>query len=274
MALNFIRLLCLIIIIIIESSQSWEYCQTDIKNNLCSGEESHLICDGQNSISNPTHASTEFLAHVPLTRKIKTAFLNWHNYYRNRTAGGWVKNKKNKKYFPKAVRMRELIWDAELSYLSHFRTNLVNKGDVACLGTQRFKKVAQSLIVKTENEPKPILEIVALALREIFDEKNNIKEPTELSDGYDDGKHFADMVNDQVSRLGCAVALGDNCKDNDDVIYKYCYYTACTYDYSSGGCPIYKIGKPARRCSRWGVKRSKMYINLCANSGEIFDTEN
>lgn len=83
---------------------------------------------------------------MPLTRKIKTAFINWHNYYRNRTAGGWTKNIERNIYFPKAVRMRELIWDSELSYLAHVRTKLVNKGEVKCLATQRFKKVGQNLV--------------------------------------------------------------------------------------------------------------------------------
>ena len=93
----------------------------------------------------PSHTSTEFLAHVPLTRKLKKAFLNWHNYYRNRTAGGHVKNK-NKVRFPKAARMRELIWDAELSFLSHFRTKLVNNGEVDCCGTQRFPYAGQNIV--------------------------------------------------------------------------------------------------------------------------------
>ena len=53
-------------------------------------------------------------------------------------------------------------------------------------------------------------------------------------------------------------------------MHEYCYYTTCTYDYGLGG-RIYKKGKSARRCSVWGVGRSETYINLCANSGEIFD---
>lgn len=35
-------------------------------------------------------------------------------------------------------------------------------------------------IVKALKEPKPILEIISLSLREMFDEKNNIENPTEM----------------------------------------------------------------------------------------------
>lgn len=147
-----------------------------------------------------SHTSTKFLAHVPLTRKLKQAFLNWHNYYRNRTAGGHVKNTKNIR-FPKAVRMRELIWDAELSFLSHFRTKLVNIGDVNCGGTQRFPHAGQNIviyysyvlfnlltilitlfcqIVKALSEPKPVLEIVYLSLKEMFEGKNSIPHPFDM----------------------------------------------------------------------------------------------
>lgn len=39
-------------------------------------------------------------------------------------------------------------------------------------------------MVKTFNEPKPVLEILALALREMFDEKNYIENPAEMPKEY------------------------------------------------------------------------------------------
>lgn len=32
--------------------ESWEYCQADIQNKLCEGAQSHMVCDGKNSIPN------------------------------------------------------------------------------------------------------------------------------------------------------------------------------------------------------------------------------
>ncbi|KAI8125289.1 hypothetical protein FF38_14282 [Lucilia cuprina] len=266
-----------LLLIFLNISLAWEYCQADIENKLCGTGKTHLICDAKNSIDNPSYISKKFLAHVPLTRKVKRAFINWHNYYRNRTAGGWAKNSLNKIFFPMAVRMRELIWDSELSYLSHFRSKLVNAGEATCSSTLRFPKVAQNLEVTVLNEPKPVLEIIFLALRKMFDEKNNIENPTEMPkefvEDHEVAKQFTTIINDQVSRVGCAVALGADCLDSNEISFKYCYYTVCTYDFDMGGI-IYKVGKPTGRCSRWGVGRSKTYINLCANSGEIFAEEN
>ncbi|XP_065355337.1 antigen 5 like allergen Cul n 1-like [Calliphora vicina] len=212
--------LIFLVIVFLNPSKSWEYCQADVQNKLCGGGQAHLLCDGKNSITNPSYISKDFLAHVPLTRKVKEAFINWHNYYRNRTAGGWAKNSLNSIYFPMAVRMRELLWDSELSFLSHYRSKLVNAGEATCRGSQRFPYVAQNLIVKALNEPKPVLEIISLSLREMFDEKNNIENPTEMPKefmyDYEVAKQFTTMINDGVSRVGCAVALGADCMDKYD----------------------------------------------------------
>lgn len=45
-----------IITIILNPINSWEYCQNDIQNKLCSNGQNHLICDSsQNSITNVSY---------------------------------------------------------------------------------------------------------------------------------------------------------------------------------------------------------------------------
>lgn len=93
-----------------------------------------------------TYKAEKFLAHVPLTRLVKECFIKWHNYYRHRVAGGKAKNTGNSKNFPKASRMRELIWDRELAFISHNRTKLVVMGKDTCHATQRFPHAGQNIV--------------------------------------------------------------------------------------------------------------------------------
>lgn len=92
--------------------------------------------------------STEFMGHVPMTRTIKRIFMHIHNDYRNRVASGEETKSGTDPKFPKASRMRELIWDNELMYVAHIHTAQTRMGHDKCRSTQRFPSAGQNLVVK------------------------------------------------------------------------------------------------------------------------------
>ncbi|XP_061399396.1 antigen 5 like allergen Cul n 1-like [Musca vetustissima] len=225
--------------------------------------------------------SNEFKGHVPITKKMKRIFMHIHNDYRNRVASGKEIGATSEKHFPKASRMRELIWDNELMYVAHIHTAQTRMGHDKCRATQRFLFAGQNLGWKGTVCSIPIIEMLNESLHEMYMEKDVVPDPVAMADLYNAQVknahvgHFTAMMNDRTSRLGCAISIGLNCKaPNVDKVYPWCYYLACNYDGTNLlGSYIYKTDaeQSASQCSDWGVGKSSVYEHLCGNSGEIFD---
>ncbi|XP_075151229.1 antigen 5 like allergen Cul n 1-like [Haematobia irritans] len=268
---------------ILTSVTSWEYCKPDIHKKLCKSPLIHTVCDPSMAFDNSVSMiSNEFKAHVPITKKIKRIFLHIHNDYRNRVASGEeIRNGTTIAKFPKASRMRELIWDNELMYVAHIHTTQTRMGHDKCRNTQRFLNAGQNLGWKGTAYNVPIIEMLNNSLLEMYMEKDLVPNPDEMASNYNSEVkkahvgHFTAMINDRTSRLGCAISVGLNCKAQppNDKIYPWCYYLACNYDGTNLlDTYIYEISakESASQCSDWGVRKSSNYKHLCGNSGEIF----
>uniref|UniRef100_A0A1I8NR79 SCP domain-containing protein n=1 Tax=Stomoxys calcitrans TaxID=35570 RepID=A0A1I8NR79_STOCA len=278
-------LFALTLVCLFHSLNFWEFCKPEIHAKICPSPLIHTVCDPTKAFDNKVSMiSNEFLGHVPMTKNIKGIFLHIHNDYRNRVAGGEeIRNGTTVVKFPKASRMRELIWDNELMYVAHVHTAQTRMGHDICRNTQRFHYAGQNLGWKGTPYNVPILEMLNSSLFDMYMEKDLVPDPIAMAANYNAEikkarvGHFTAMVNDRTSRLGCAISIGLNCKGPpNDKIYPWCYYLACNYDgtnllYSY----IYKTDpkQSASQCSDWRVGKSSKYENLCANSGEIFYPE-
>uniref|UniRef100_A0A0A1WK81 Venom allergen 5 n=1 Tax=Zeugodacus cucurbitae TaxID=28588 RepID=A0A0A1WK81_ZEUCU len=90
-------------------TDAYYYCDKQYK--LC-GDKKHFMCD-----PDAVPSEGELLGLLPLTGSIKRLYVDRHNEYRNKLAGGDQEFEGGGK-FPKATRMREMIWDDELAYLA------------------------------------------------------------------------------------------------------------------------------------------------------------
>ncbi|XP_019891672.2 venom allergen 5-like [Musca domestica] len=264
------------------TSNAWEYCKPGIHEKLCESPKIHTVCDPSQAFDDKVSMiSNEFKGHVPITKKIKRIFMHIHNDYRNRVASGEEVKEGTSDKFPKASRMRELIWDNELMYVAHIHTAQTRMGHDKCRATQRFPNAGQNLGWKGTVCSIPIIEMLNESLHEMYMEKNMVPDPVAMAAEYNTAiknakvGHFTAMVNDRTSRLGCAISIGANCKaPSADKTYPWCYYLACNYDGTNIlNSFIYKTDpqQSASQCSDWGVGKSLVYEHLCGNTGEIFD---
>ncbi|XP_030558043.1 venom allergen 5-like [Drosophila novamexicana] len=267
------RLLSLqLLLAMLQLASGYNYCRNE--SHLCNmAKRRHFICNVDSEL-HPLFYRAKFLAIVPDTLPFRKLILDYHNKYRNMAAGGELVTDGNET-FPAASRMRELIWDLELAYMARVHASTVSFKHTICRSVVRFPHAGENLsMVLAKKKRFSVKELLDLALFPMFEEYRTVRDPVDLLKDFDSNSHhlvghFTLMVNDRVSRLGCAFAIATNCdKNNTD---DFCHFMTCHYDFiNMEGSYTYKIGNAASNCGTWGTWPSSKYRNLCTNNGEIF----
>lgn len=78
--------------------------------------------------------------HYPMTNYFKERILSHLNQFRNRVASGFTVQKRTGKKYPSAIRMREIAWSNELSYISHAVSKGCQVSSGMCTRTLKFPK--------------------------------------------------------------------------------------------------------------------------------------
>ncbi|XP_017838258.1 antigen 5 like allergen Cul n 1 isoform X2 [Drosophila busckii] len=247
--------------------RSYNYCNH--KKKLCDLEHfDHFICKDKD-------LDTRLLAVLPDTQILRDMIVRFHNVHRDRLASGSVMTSMNKS-FPAAARMRELIWDNELGYMARLHASTVSFKHSECRATTRFPLAGECLgLVFPSSEPRSIEELINLTLQKMFDEFEMVDEPEELAKSYhadrdQDVGHFTVMINDRVSRVGCGIAVGNNCIGLNNTM-GHCHFLTCHYDFTNvHQSYVYQTGDIGSRCGDWNAKVSSRYTSLCTNTGKIY----
>ncbi|XP_032590719.1 antigen 5 like allergen Cul n 1 [Drosophila grimshawi] len=228
----------------------------------------HFIC----------HMDTElakYVATIPDTLTLRTLILDYHNDFRHMLAGGGLTTNSNET-FPAASRMRELIWDEELAHMARIHASTVSFKHTMCRSVVRFPNAGEALgLVFASSTRRTIKELLDLTLVPMFEEYRVAEDPDNLVNEFDSSKHhvvahFTLLVNDRVSRVGCAFVVASGCEQ--EAREGYCFFLTCHYDFvNMEKSFVYKTGDPASQCCIWRApSKSKKFRHLCGNSGAIF----
>ncbi|XP_022223860.1 venom allergen 3-like [Drosophila obscura] len=214
---------------------------------------------------------------IPDTKLMHRIILKLINGYRDRLASGFLETR-NKKMFPAAKRMRELIWDQELGYMARSHVATVSFKHSECRSTQRFPMAGEALgVVGSTTDKRSIFQILKLNFDRMFDEHLFVEDPESLVSYFDasihmDAGHFCTLISDRISRVGCGVAMATDC--GYDKSKGHCHFITCHFDFTNiHGSYVYKDGSPASDCQIWGADPSKEYQHLCGNEQGIFEQD-
>uniref|UniRef100_A0A1A9VBH6 SCP domain-containing protein n=1 Tax=Glossina austeni TaxID=7395 RepID=A0A1A9VBH6_GLOAU len=263
---------------------SWEYC---VAAEICPQEYGHSLCNPVErfDVSKAMYFSDQIAAFVPVTKKFKRIVIDIHNYYRNLIAGGSQENVNNSVKFPIASRMRALLWDDELEYNAKLHIQAAKRMvHDNCRATARYPLAGQNLGSTAVQGRQRVFETMLDHFRKMYNEKNEVDAPAKLPEkllGEHLAKsgHFTQLVGDRNSRVGCSFAVGLNCTEagtRSGELFKYCYYTACHYDFSNlSQWRLYKTHPttPGVDCGEWnvGMNKDPRYPNLCEPTVELFN---
>ncbi|KAH8261516.1 hypothetical protein KR044_010544 [Drosophila immigrans] len=201
-------------------------------------------------------------------------FLAYYNRYRNEVASGTLTTLYNKT-FPPACRMRELIWDEELAYTARLHAETVSFKHSTCRAVLRFPYAGECIgIVQPISERRSIKNVMDSTVRLMFETYITVEDPEQLIRFFRvpedlEYSNLNILINDRVSRVGCAIVSAIDCM----LKYRsgYCYIMTCHYDFIVVAKSFtYLTGEPASNCSDWDSTRSNSYTNLCSNNGKIF----
>ncbi|XP_017070270.1 venom allergen 3-like [Drosophila eugracilis] len=247
----------------------YNYCNN--KTHKCVLEKTeHFMC--RLDKYTPLENATKLYAIVPDTESLQLNILNILNRFRNHFASGDLRTAKNIT-FARAKRMRTLLWDNELGYMARVHASTVSYQHTECRATLRFPYVGESLALLVPKQSIEIPEILQKMFNTMFDEYLNVVDPEGLLLGYDphrdyDCADFTNIISDRVSRVGCGLAVGSNCRSGSST--NFCHFLTCHFDFTNmEGSYVYKAGKPAT-CVDWNTKGSKKFPNLCDNNGNLF----
>ncbi|XP_049302080.1 antigen 5 like allergen Cul n 1-like [Bactrocera dorsalis] len=249
------------------SINAYYYC--DKQEELC-GDSKHFMCDPDD-----VPREGELLGLLPLTRKIKRMYVERHNEYRNKLAGGEQSFKGGGK-FPIATRMREVIWDNELAYIAGHHAKRCNLEHDACHSTKRFPGSGQNLfIMGLSGKPETVADVVETAVDGWWGEYEMVNDGNAMADEFPNGAedwanigHFSAIANERAAFVGCGLALCQNCSFGD-----YCIEVTCNYSITNiAGTFMYKKGdSSASECDFYDSVPSSKYPHLCKNKGKIFE---
>ncbi|KAI9583576.1 hypothetical protein GQX74_005324 [Glossina fuscipes] len=191
---------------------------------------------------------------LPITKKVKRFLLDLHNGWRDKVASGNEIGGKEGKTFQIATRMRELIWDNELNFLAS------NQG------------------FKGKQDIASVFDVMLEILMPAYETKSSVPDPTAMAANCTSqlfgsrAQKFIRLIQERLSRMGCAYGFGYNCTHSPGRYYRYCNYFVCNYDFDNKPFEIiYQPGtEAASDCAHWGAQPSKQWPHLCTNTGEIF----
>ncbi|XP_034478983.1 antigen 5 like allergen Cul n 1-like [Drosophila innubila] len=264
--------LLLLLLSLLHLNNAFNYCNNGSHYCNVNGMK-HFVCQLDDEL-HPLYEKAKFVGLVPDTIKLRNIFLQYHNSYRNKLAGGSLITNNNMT-FKSASRMRELIWDEELAYTARLHAATVSFKHSLCRSVLRFPFAGECLgLVFASRGRRRIADILDLTLQAMFEEYLEAEDPDEVINSFDAQKHydlghFTVIVSDRVSRVGCALAAATDCeKETTD---GYCHFLTCHYDFTNmASSYVYRTGESASKCNTWKTSPSKEHTNLCTNSGEIF----
>ncbi|KAH8333283.1 hypothetical protein KR074_008147 [Drosophila pseudoananassae] len=267
-----VPVLAIFLLEVLPSASGYNYCHN--RSHFCRKKNmEHFMCNLGKLY--PLDGSVKYEDTVPDAPKFRSSVLGKFNQYRNILASGDLRTGSNKT-FPSASRMRVLIWDEELGFLARSHAKTVSFMHSECRATKRFPYAGEALaMIGVLNKKISLWEILSLTLKPMFDEFMAVDDPEEFVKNYDSEKHygvghFATIVSDRVSRVGCGIAIGSNCERGTKV--GLCHFLTCMFDFTNiANSFVYKTGEPASQCESWHTKRSINFEHLCHNKGTIFD---
>ncbi|XP_037952364.1 antigen 5 like allergen Cul n 1 [Teleopsis dalmanni] len=193
----------------------------------------------------------------------KSVFVHEHNKRRNFIALGLLPG-----YYP-ASRMATMVWDDELQYLSslNVRTCILDHDD--CHNTYRFKNSGQNLVA-VYRDRSPFVNVTSLIEQSLnlwFDEYPLIDstyiDSFKVTKYFEDYGHFAEMVVDRNTHVGCSIMRFTR----PDYPIVYIYHIVCNYgSIYALETPVYTIGYPASRCK---TGKNPHYPGLCSVKEQI-----
>ncbi|KAL7736959.1 hypothetical protein ACLKA6_008820 [Drosophila palustris] len=188
----------------------------------------------------------------------KATFVHGHNKRRNFVALGKLPG-----YYP-AKRMTTMVWDDELQYLSslNVRTCILDHDD--CHNTYSFANSGQNLcaIWRDRNPHVNVTSLIEESLGLWFNEYDLIDssyiDRFRVTKYFEDYGHFAEMMVDRNSRIGCSIMRFTR----PDYPYVYIYNVVCNYaSIYALDAPIYDAGRPASGCH---TGKNPFYPGLCS----------
>ncbi|XP_054083707.1 tabinhibitin 4-like isoform X1 [Zeugodacus cucurbitae] len=292
----------LIAILIWHSIYTDAYYYCDKESKLC-GTRKHFMCD-----PDAVPSKGDALGLLPLTGSIKRRYVDRHNEHRNRIAGGEVKFKGGKK-FPKATRMREVIWDDELAYIAGIHAKRCNKQPDDCHSTERFPGSGQNLYKNETGKPTTGTDMIVYAIdswwaqSELVDDGNAMVDEFPKGIGEPDRSDTTSSISfDVFIDYGNETAVQGELPKSPDAWKKignfsaianeraafvgcglavchnstsnaYCIHVTCNYSRTNViGTFMYKKGNSsASECDYYESVPSSKYPHLCKNTGKIFE---
>ncbi|XP_054744045.1 antigen 5 like allergen Cul n 1-like [Anastrepha obliqua] len=262
--------LILLVALPFKLANAYFYCGAENEKKLCKTKK-HIIC----------HPDTlplegEVKAFAPMTNKLKRMFLDHHNEFRNKLAGGQQEFKGGEK-FPNATRMREVLWDDELAYIAGEHAKRCHMAHDECRSTERFPSAGQNLHSRYRDDERytNVPDVVLSAVNDWWGEYSLVEDGNKLTEEFPGGVadwhkigHFTAMANERAAFVGCGVAFCDNCTRR-----KYCVMVSCNYSKTNVlRAFMYKTGdKPASACDYYETTPSQRYPNLCINNGKFYN---
>ncbi|XP_053959432.1 antigen 5 like allergen Cul n 1-like [Anastrepha ludens] len=262
--------LVLLVALSFKLGNAYFYCGEENEKKLCQTSK-HFICHPET-----VSREGEVKAFAPMTNKLKRLFVDHHNEYRNKLAGGQQEFKGGGK-FPIATRMREVLWDDELAYIAGEHAKRCHMAHDECRSTERFPGAGQNLFTKNRDSEMytKAPEVVLRAVDAWWEECALVEDGNKLAEEFPGGEpdwhkigHFTAMANERAAFVGCGVAFCDNCTTR-----KYCVHITCNYSRTNlAKSFMYKTGdKPASACDYYETTPSERYPNLCINNGKFYN---
>uniref|UniRef100_A0A1A9X3D0 SCP domain-containing protein n=1 Tax=Glossina brevipalpis TaxID=37001 RepID=A0A1A9X3D0_9MUSC len=255
---------------------AYEYCKPETLKQICKPNVEHSHCGAPEGKSE--YPAEEMAPLLPITNKVKRYFLDLHNGWRDKVASGQEVGKGGQN-FQIGTRMREVIWDNELHYLAAFHVKRGKKYVEKCVSSKRLNYVSQIYGFKGGQEmPDNVFDIINETFSKVYSNKVKIKDPSTMAanctaDVWGAGaKDFLRIIQERLSRIGCAFGLGYNCVHSPGNVFRFCNYIVCNYDFDTKYFEInYQPGdKAASDCTEWGATQSTKWPHLCGNTGKVF----
>ncbi|XP_073845834.1 venom allergen-1-like [Musca autumnalis] len=222
----------------------------DACNRNC-GQERHIACHNNLTLSAQCSAGTKVLQ---FTTEQQDYLLHLHNVVRNKVAGNQTKCES-------ASRMATMQWDPELAEYAVLNAMRCDKQHDFCHTTKEFKYPGQNIGWYRWSQSKyPNLESVLDKLvNDWYREEENV-EQKDLDEFHGDGgdkviSHFATIVNEQNSHVGCGAVVAEN--EGKTSIILTCNYARNNVLKR----PVYKKGPSGSLCA---TGLNAVYKNLCS----------
>lgn len=229
-----------------------------INENWCDLEKNY--CDGQPHIGcNTTQLENKCVDEkfVEITDELKDTILNLHNYFRNQISTGKIPP------YPKAKRMREMVWDKELGYLASLHVKKCNGMKDGCRSTYDSDGAGQSIGFRY-NSKDSVKEALQKIITEWFIEKRqkNLFYVDRIPyNGNNNFLNFVQMIIESNFKIGCAYITFAR----DTVML------TCNYDSSNrlnrSMESVYIKGDPCSDCyDYYGLGCSLTFPGLCSST--------